>query len=219
VATRFDIERAVLASTLPPGCRHLMHVLCVRIDAEAGLILPSYQPSLTDLARDTGRNRRTIMRYLDVLEYRGWVIRTRPATQLARQLHRRTQYALPFPPLYPQAANELGAPGSQARDTTAPGLGTPDPEARGVAAHRSSVSSGSSEELAAVTKAIADTTGVTVSSEWAERVRVQILGNRTVRHPQAYLRKVIRKAPPGTYLPPDRAREARMYQETFRTPA
>jgi hypothetical protein len=217
VATRFDIERAVLASDLVPGCRHLMHVLCVRIDAETGKILAAYQPSLTDLARDTGHHRRTIIRYLAVLERRGWVIRTRPPVHLARRLHQRTQYT-PRIPGYPQARDGtppgLETSGPRPRDITPRELGARSPQARGTTPRRSSGSSESSQ-TDAVIKAICEMTGLTISSEWAERVRAQILGNRSVRHPEAYLREVIRNAPPGTYVehihPPD-------FRDIFRKP-
>lgn len=203
MATRFDVERAVLASDLVPGCRHLMHVLCVRVDAETNKILAAYQPSLTELARDTGRDRRTIMRYLAALESRGWVIRARPPIHLARQFHQRTQYALRIPD-YPQARDTLPpgleTPGPRPRVTRPRELGTRSPEARDTAPRRSSESSGSSQ-TDAVIKAICEVTGLTVSSDWAERVRAQILGNRSVRHPEAYLRQVIRNAPPDTYVP------------------
>jgi hypothetical protein len=207
VATRFEIERAVLASVLDPGCRHLVHVLCVRVDAETNTILAIYQPSLTDLARDTGRHRRTIQRYLNVLERAGWITRKRPLPHLARREHARTAYWLHIPEGSPQARDTTpprarGTP-PRARDTTPPELGTGSPEARGPVPPRSSGSSGSSARAAAVAvvEAIRDRTGQTISDDWAARVAGQILGGRDVRHAEAYLRRVIEGAPPGTYLP------------------
>lgn len=172
------------------------------------MILTAYQPSLTELARDTGRDRRSIMRYLAVLERRGWVVRARPPAELARRLHQRTQYAMQIPDS-PQARDTspsgLGTGRPRASGTMPPGLGTASPQARGTAPHRSSVSSGSSAaEVDAVIKAIWEKTGQTVTAEWAERVRAQVLGARdNVRHPEAYLRRVIGDAPPDTYLPHD----------------
>ena len=205
MATRFDIERAVLASDLPPGCRHLCHVLCVRIDAQAGRILAAYQPSLTELARDTGRDRRTIMRYLTFLERRGWVIRARPRAELARRLHQRTQYAMRIPD-YPQARDttppELGTPRREASGSMPPGLGTGSPEAGGTMPHKSSGSSGSSgADLDVIIKTIWGKAGITVTHEWAERVREQILGARDIRNSAAYLRRAIETAPKETYVP------------------
>jgi hypothetical protein len=205
VATRFDIERAVLASDLPPGCRHLCHVLCVRIDAQAGRILAAYQPSLTELARDTGRDRRTIMRYLTFLERRGWVTRARPKAELARRLHQRTQYAMRIPD-YPQARDTmppgLGTERREASDAMPPGLGTGSPEAGGTMPHRSSGSSGSSDaDLEVIIKTIWGKAGITVTHEWAERVREQILGARDIRNSAAYLKRAIETAPKETYTP------------------
>ena len=202
--TRFDIERAVLKSDLPAGWRHLMHVLCIRLDAQAGVILSAYQPSLSDLARDTALHRRTVMRYLTGLEGRGWITRRRPPIELARRLHRRTSYGLQVPEGYPQARDGmppgLGANGHLARDTAPPGLGAAPAGARGTAPHGSSESSGSSD-LDAIINAIKERDGVTVDRNWAARVREQILGARDVRHPAAYMRRAIRDAPPGTYSP------------------
>lgn len=205
MATRFEIERAVLVSDLPAGCRHLCHVLCIRIDAQAGAILAAYQPSLNDLARDTGRDRRTIMRYLVVLERRGWVLRKRPAPELARRQHLKTQYTIRIPD-FPQARDNappgLGTARQGASDTRPPELGTGSPQARGTVPHRSSESSMSSgADLETIIKTICEKTGTTVTAEWAARVREQILGARDIRRSQTYLRKVIMGAPPDTYLP------------------
>ena len=203
--TRFDIERAVLASDLPSISRHLIHVLCIRIDAETNTILAAYQPSLSDLARDIRRDRRTVMRYLNVAEQGGWIIRTRPTPDQARRLHRRTAYRIRIPDGYPQARDGmppgLGTSSHRARDGMPPGLGAGSPEARGTAPRRSSRSSGSS--IDAIIKAICEKTGVTVTPEWAERVREQILGARDIAHPEAYLRRAIDAAPPETYIPHD----------------
>lgn len=193
----------MLTSDLRPGCRHLVHVLCVRIDAKAGVILPAYAPSLTDLARDTGRNRRTIMRYLNTLERSGWVTRTRPPVNLARQQKRRTAYRIQIPPDYPQARDST----SQTRPGASGGmpqrLGAGPKEARGGMPHRSSGSSTSSgAEIEAIIKAIYERAGITVTPEWAGRVLEQILGARdNIRRPEQYLRRVITAAPPGTYVP------------------
>lgn len=205
MATRFEIERAVLASDLPPGCRHLCHVLCVRIDAQANAILAAYQPSLTDLARDTGRDRRTIMRYLTFLERRGWVIRARPPAELARRLHQRTRYAMRIPD-DPQARDamppELGTARRAASGAMPPELGTGPAQARDAMPRRSSGSSGSSDaDLDLIIKTIWEKAAVTVTPEWAARVREQILGARDIRNPGAYLHRAITTAPRDTYIP------------------
>jgi hypothetical protein len=219
VATsRFDIERAVLASKLPAICRHLVHVLCVKVDAQTGAILSIYQPSLGDLARETGWSRRTVIRKLAVLEKQGWIIRDRPPPELARSRHLRTRYTLLIP--NPQARDSTPpglAPDSPVpRDGTLPGLGPDQPEARDSPAPRSSVSSRSSQsELDAVIETIQKRDGKTVDHDWARRVLEQITGGREIRHAAAYVRRVILAAPPGTYSPTS---QPPAYSDLFRSP-
>lgn len=197
----------MLRSTLPAGWRHLCHVLCTYIDQDAGVILPKWQPSLTQLARDTGYHRRTIMRYLNGLEDHAWVFRKRPAPADARAKHARTQYAVAIG-RNPQARDSV--PPELETDVPRPGgtapseLGTPSPASRGTAPHQSSRSSRSSsdDELDAVIDAIRARAGVTVTGEWAARVAEQILGARDrVRDPVAVLRAAIGRAPRDTYTP------------------
>lgn len=196
----------MLRSELPHIARHLVHVLCVKIDAEAGVILPAYQPSLTELARDTALHRRTVQRYLNVIERSGWVIRNRPAPEDARRKHARTAYEVRIP-AYPQARDstppELGTDGRRARDSMPRELGTARPEARGPVPHRSSVSSTSSGPVIhTIIKAIDERAGITVTPEWAAKVAEQLLGARdNIRNPEAYCRRVIAAAPPDTYAP------------------
>lgn len=130
--TRFEIERALKLSRLPPTSRHVMHVLCTRMDAETNLILPRYQPSLTNLARETGYDRRTITRHLTRLEAAGWLIRVRPTLDDARTKHKRTAYTPLIPEgSYPQARAFAGA-----RGTASPDLGAQRPKARGTQPQR-----------------------------------------------------------------------------------
>jgi hypothetical protein len=65
----------------------------------------------------------------------------------------------------------------------------------------SSLSSGA--DLDVITKAIHERSGITITPEWAERVREQIIGARDIRRPEAYLRRVILGAPANTYVPAD----------------
>lgn len=192
--TRFDIERAVLESALPAGCRHVAHVLCIRIDAKSNMILSIYQPSISDLTRDTGLSRRSITRHLNRLEADGWIIRKRPTRHDALTKHKRTHYVIHIPP----EARDTETPARdivpEARDT--------EPKARVTVTRRSSGSSRSSGlVLSAIIEAIALRDSVTVGEEWAERVREQIIGARGIGKPEAYVRRVIMAAPPGTYCP------------------
>lgn len=222
MTSRFDVERAVLRSGLPPGWRHLMHVLCTKVDQDAGVILPDFQPSLTRLARDTGMHRRTVMRHLKGLEGLGWVTRRRPALQAQRAQHARTSYALHIGTGSPQASDTvppgLGAAGALGLGAGgAPELGASRPKARDTTPRNSSMSSRSTEdEIESIIKAIRDRSGASVDREWAQRVRDQVLGARdNIRDPAAYCRRVIMGAPPETYRPtptPPRFTKARGFE-------
>jgi len=209
MTSRLEIERAVLRSTLPPGWRHVMHVLATYVDQDAGGILPQFQPSLTQLARDTGLHRRTIMRHLTGLERLAWVTRQRPDPADARRKHARTHYAIHIgrSPQFPQAGDsmspDLGTHDRLSRDDTRPELGTPRREARDPRPHQSSRSSRSTGgEIEAIIRAIRIRSGRTASRDWAERIRDQILGARdNIHDPIAYLTRVITTAPPDTYAP------------------
>lgn len=68
--------------------------------------------------------------------------------------------------------------------------------------HRSSGSSeSSSADLDVIIKTIREKTGTTVTPEWADRVRGQVLGARDIRNSAAYLRRAIETAPRDTYIP------------------
>jgi biotin operon repressor len=198
MTTRFDIERALLASDLPSKSRHICHVLCIHVDARSNMILPQHQPSLTVLATETGISRRSIMRHLNVLERRGWIVRKVPTKHDQRTKHARTYYQVGIP----QARDTLPLDDRIARDTEALGLGSPDPEARVTVAHRSSESSRSSDaDLNTIIETIEASEGIRVDEAWAARVLEQIAGARDIRHRGAYARRVILAAPTGTYSP------------------
>lgn len=131
---RYDIERAVLAASLPGPSVAIMLTLCTRIYRDEGIIPPAEQPSLTRLAADTGYDRSTIIRHLALLERAGWVIRVRPPKWLAQTVHATTAYAMRVPPGYAQARGSLpralGARSGEARRTAAQALAAQHEEAR-----------------------------------------------------------------------------------------
>lgn len=208
--TRFDFEREFVhpVAGLRPGWRHVLHVLAMRLDRDAFVIPASYQPSLNDLARDMGCDRRTVMRRLNRVEQAGWVIRERPDIHDARTKHARTNYTLRFPPGYVPArgstAEKLGAPGLHARGAPPPELGAPRPEARGTVPHKSSESDKSSGDLDVIITEIQKRTGRTIGKLAATRVRGELLVKAAdpVRNAQAYLRSSIQREPdPARWLP------------------
>lgn len=131
---RFELERAVLAAELPGPSVGLMLALCTRIYRDEGIIPQHEQPSLSQLAADTGWDRSTVIRHLAQLERAGWLIRTRPPAWLARQLHVTTSYAMRIPDGYPQASGStrpgLVALRGEARRTAQLGLVAHEAEAR-----------------------------------------------------------------------------------------
>ncbi|MGH3123953.1 MAG: hypothetical protein ACRDND_23445 [Streptosporangiaceae bacterium] len=229
---RYDIERAVLAADLPGPSVTIMLALCTRIWRDEGIIPPDRQPSLTELARDCSLSRSTVMRHLnDPLERAGWVIRIRPPMWLARTEHVTTAYAMQVPEGYAQARRRrrrgLGADPGESGRTAEQELAARDEQARRAALHipdesdsrRSSPDDDPDLALARIARAeLAAITGRQIPmATAAEAVRL-VLGGRTPRSPEAYLRRALRDKP-HRFLPPDpgppplRDYEARVAQQ------
>lgn len=112
--TRWEVTKAVRASTLPAPARLVMFVLADAATVGTAEIPERHNPSLKVLAAETGLNESTVKRHLLALERDGWVGRDRP-TMKAAQLHgERTRYRL----LVPE-----GADVAQARVLTEPSEG------------------------------------------------------------------------------------------------
>lgn len=164
-----------------PAERHVLHVLSMRIDRDMFLIRAEFQPSLTDLTRDMGCDRRTVMRRLARVEAKGWVIRDKPTVHDARTKHARTQYTLRLPPGYvPKARGnsvwELGAEKPMAGGTVPPELGAQNPEARGTMPRRSSESSRSSDsDIDVIIDKIRERTSATIGRAQAALIRAELL--------------------------------------------
>lgn len=124
--TRWQVERAVLRSDLPPLARHLMLTLLTYTDSGGVQVSQRYGPSLTALAGATGLGRSTVARELNRLEEGGWMLRARPEVEDARANGARTGYTLCPGPGSPTAG--LGGPGAglpvvPERDGGSPGAG------------------------------------------------------------------------------------------------
>lgn len=196
---RYDVERAVAKSDLPPIGRHIVLVLCQRMQQGSTLIPREHSPSITTLAAGTGWNRRTITRHLAVLEDAGWIIRHRPPVHLARTMHARTAYTVLIPELgtgSPTARDTrsrgLGAQGPKARGVESIELGAKGPEARGAAPFNTGLSDipdqsdTDAEEIELVIKNLMERTGVTVTTSHAAIVRDAIVA-RPHKNRRAYL--------------------------------
>jgi DNA-binding MarR family transcriptional regulator len=210
---RYDIERAVERSGLPPIGRHILLFLATRMQQGSTLIPREYSPSLTVIAAATAWDRRTIMRQLNILEELGWLIRHRPDPYLARTRHARTAYTVTPPGLGAETAQArdtlsrgLGAETAQARDTLSRGLGAGDPAARGRAPHNQTASDQpdqSGEDLIdVVVKQLLERTGTEVSREWAATTRDLLLARPGIKNPRAYIIRTVATDPrPERWLP------------------
>lgn len=194
MTSRWDLERAVLASELPAPARLLLLVLLIRADART-LDTGKYSPSLTKLADDTGLGRSTVARELDRLERAGWIERHRPPVDLARSKKARTRYvvrdpAAPSPraglvPERDQASPSVGPDWSQSGTSSSPRAG-----------HRSDQSD-QSQISSQVTTRIADLieelSGQRVSDAYAAAVARRIGPGKS--NTLAYVEKCIRNDP------------------------
>lgn len=123
---RWEVERAIRASELPPLARLVALSLLTRADAASATIPAEYSPSLNTIAADTGLNRASVKRHLNVLESAGWISRSRSTNAAAD--HQPTRYRLGVPP---RRTESLGAESAQSpRRTESLGLGAQSSEAR-----------------------------------------------------------------------------------------
>jgi len=210
---RFDVERAIERSDLPPIGRHIILVLCGRMMQGSTLIPREFSPSLTRLAAGTGWDRRTIMRHLTVLENKGWLIRHRPDPAKARKEHARTSYTVLMPGLGAGSAQArdtgtrgLGAGSAQARDTGTRGLGAGDPGARGAAPHSQTLSDQRTDQsgdlVDLVIRQLLERTGTEVTREWAAVTRDLLLARPGIKNERAYIiRTIITDPHPERWLP------------------
>ncbi len=195
MTTRYDVERAVEDSGLPPVSRHIVLVLCTRMQQGSTVILPQHSPSLTRLARGTGWSRRTIQRYLNQLEDAKWIDRIRPPEELARTLWMTTLYVVRIPDTLGSEVAGLGSEVAGLGSEVA-GLGS---EVAGlgseVAANQICFSPETDREIDLVITELARHTGRTVSREHAAKVRDQVVNRPGVRNRMTYLKSTLRRTP------------------------
>jgi hypothetical protein len=95
--SRFEYERAVRSSDLPPLSRLLALTVATWADVRTGVIPDRLTPSLTTLESATGMVRASVRKHLDTLEAGGWLKRDRPAVAAARSKKARTKYSIKVP--------------------------------------------------------------------------------------------------------------------------
>jgi hypothetical protein len=138
--TKWEVTRAIRASDLPPPARLVMFVLADCAEAKTAVVPDERTPSLTQLGKDTGLDRRTVTRHMEQLVADGWIIRTTP-TQEEMIRGKRNQYRLVAVGIDTSEENAssdlgaqnpyLGADDHQARGTESPDLGAEPPYPRG----------------------------------------------------------------------------------------
>ncbi|HEY9473123.1 MAG TPA: hypothetical protein VIS06_04640, partial [Mycobacteriales bacterium] len=95
--TRWEVEKAVLASDLDAPSRLIMLTLLALSDSDTAIVPEQWGPSLSVLTQKTNLSRATVAAKLNGLESAGWVVRSRPSAVEAWSKKARTQYALHKP--------------------------------------------------------------------------------------------------------------------------
>ncbi|WP_406324428.1 hypothetical protein [Streptomyces niveus] len=95
--SRFEYERAIRHSELPPLSRLLALTVATWADARTGVIPARLMPSLTTLEDATGMARASVRTHLDKLEAGAWLLRDRPSVAAARSEKARTHYKIRIP--------------------------------------------------------------------------------------------------------------------------
>lgn len=78
MATRWEVEKAVLRSGMDPAPRLIVLALLIKSDNDTAVVVRD-DPSLTTIAEMTGLARSTVAEWLNALEDAGWIKRTRSA--------------------------------------------------------------------------------------------------------------------------------------------
>ena len=186
--TRYDVERALEDSDLPPVGRHIIEVLCHRMQQGSTVILQHHSPSLTKLARGTGWSRKTIMRYLTALEKAGWLERHRPPPELARTIYMTTLYVVHIPGTLGSGSAGLGSESAGLGSESA-GLGSES------AGNQICSDQETDHEIDIVIAELARHTGRTVSRQHAAKVRDQIANRPGILNRAGYLKRTLSRTP------------------------
>ncbi len=214
---RFDFERAILRSDLPPLSRFVALTLATWADDATGTIPHKFTPSLTRLAEATAISRSSVRNHLNRLELAGWVIRKRPDVELARSQGARTEYQLVVPPraggALPEQTPRAPAALAVGQETTtgrAPVALIPTKNSNPSSNQRSADPADTIQEVAdAMTREFR----VQVDQRHAGRIVQQVLAGKDVSDPFKYVMAAVRRNPepylptytPPRYRAPDRA--------------
>lgn len=179
--TRWDVERALLASEVSSQARLVALVLLTLSDAHTCVIPAEFTPSLTRLVKLTTLGLSTVKRALNELEAGGWVIRQRPEVAKARADHERTQYRLSAPGTA-QCGPSPAQTGPSPRSTQGRGLG---PER---ATSHTAFQTSNQQQQASPEDFVREATGATPKE--AEAIVARIRNERQVKNMPAFLRRL-----------------------------
>lgn len=122
--SRFEFERAVKASSLPPLSRLLALTIATFAHSDTGVIPARYQPSLSTLMTATGMSKGSLLTHRKTLDEEKWVTFTSPSLEDQRRKKARNVYKLHVPA---GSAPDLAAGSPDDLDETDTGS-APDPE-------------------------------------------------------------------------------------------
>jgi hypothetical protein len=95
--SRFEFERAVKASSLPPLSRLLALTIATFANSETGVIPARYQPSLSTLLAATGMSKGSLLAHRKTLDEGKWVTFTSPSLEDQVRKKARNVYRLHVP--------------------------------------------------------------------------------------------------------------------------
>lgn len=94
---RFEYERAIRRSSLPPLSRLLALVIATWADLNTGVIPERYQPSQSVLMQATGLSKSAFLSHRTNLVQSGWLTFESPGQERARREHAQNVYAIHLP--------------------------------------------------------------------------------------------------------------------------
>lgn len=103
-----QVQKAVRASDLHKDARLIMFVLVFIADHQTSELPPQFTPSTSQLARETGLSKSTVIRRRAELEAAGWIIVKRPTPEESVR-HVRIKYRLAIPATGPHRAHAEAA--------------------------------------------------------------------------------------------------------------
>jgi hypothetical protein len=108
VPGRFEYERAIRRSSLPPLSRLIALTLATWADVSTGVIPKAHQPAQSVLLQATGLSKSAFLSHRTTLVKEGWISYESPDPVKARTQHAQNRYALHIPA---RSGDDLAIPG------------------------------------------------------------------------------------------------------------